>query len=298
MYTEFGAPKVTQCRFIENSAGYGGGAAFVAGQVDLAGTTFERNSSTSFGGGAYFNYGSPKVSRCFFTANNSLGGGAVYSTNAGLKLQDSRLAANSAFAGGGIYIASGNTAYVVNSIVDNNDAASGAGVYLNSSSPKLINTTIAANRFGGIFTTYNSFPEVSNSILDSNGNDDIWIGVEVYGNGKTHLNYSLVSGPLLAGFEIGTAVQTGVSPGFSDGDFRLASDSPAIDAGDNSAVPPWVITDFAGNPRFVDDPNTPDTGVGNPPIVDLGAYEFLPDALYPGVTTSKLKINGSRRRAP
>lgn len=28
----------------------------------------------------------------------------------------------------------------------------------------------------------------------------------------------------------------------------------------------------------MDDPATPDTGVGGPPVVDMGAHEFQPDA--------------------
>jgi hypothetical protein len=28
------------------------------------------------------------------------------------------------------------------------------------------------------------------------------------------------------------------------------------------------------NPRFLDDPDTDDTGAGGPPIVDMGAYEY------------------------
>ena len=47
-----------------------------------------------------------------------------------------------------------------------------------------------------------------------------------------------------------------------------------MDAGDNGTVPPSVVVDRDGNPRFVDDPYTPDTGNGSPPIVDMGAYEF------------------------
>ncbi len=57
-------------------------------------------------------------------------------------------------------------------------------------------------------------------------------------------------------------------------DFRLAPDSPCIDAGDNAAVPMDSTTDVAGNPRFVDDPDSTDTGSGAAPIVDIGAYEF------------------------
>ncbi len=45
-------------------------------------------------------------------------------------------------------------------------------------------------------------------------------------------------------------------------------------AGDNTAVPLDITTDLDGNPRFLEDPETPDTGNGVAPIVDLGAYEF------------------------
>ncbi|MHC4219821.1 MAG: dockerin type I domain-containing protein, partial [Planctomycetota bacterium] len=33
-------------------------------------------------------------------------------------------------------------------------------------------------------------------------------------------------------------------------------------------------TDLDGNPRFADDPATPDTGCGMPVVVDMGAYEY------------------------
>lgn len=58
------------------------------------------------------------------------------------------------------------------------------------------------------------------------------------------------------------------------GDFSLAAASPCIDAGDNSAVPDKTLFDLAQRERFVDDPKTVDTGKGDAPIVDLGAYEF------------------------
>lgn len=58
------------------------------------------------------------------------------------------------------------------------------------------------------------------------------------------------------------------------GDYRLAAGSPAIDAAANDRVPSGVVTDLAGSPRFADDPETNDTGLGTPPLADLGAYEF------------------------
>ncbi len=57
------------------------------------------------------------------------------------------------------------------------------------------------------------------------------------------------------------------------GDLRLQLTSPAIDAGDNSAVPSGVLSDLGGYPRFIDMASLPDTGLGTPPIVDMGAYE-------------------------
>jgi len=75
--------------------------------------------------------------------------------------------------------------------------------------------------------------------------------------------------------------------GTKDDNLRLSVNSPCIDAGDNSAVPVDLADfdgdgdfgelypyDFDGLPRCIDDPDTVDTGIGIPPIVDLGAYEF------------------------
>jgi hypothetical protein len=79
---------------------------------------------------------------------------------------------------------------------------------------------------------------------------------------------------------------------WADNDLRVASGSPCIDAGDNTAVPGDAADldgdgdtgermpyDLDGQPRFLDDPLTADTGVPDPPdypdVVDMGAYEFL-----------------------
>jgi predicted outer membrane repeat protein len=37
-----------------------------------------------------------------------------------------------------------------------------------------------------------------------------------------------------------------------------------------------AVLDLAGSPRYVDDPDTPDTGAGSAPIIDMGPYEFVP----------------------
>ncbi|MDX2148139.1 MAG: hypothetical protein SFZ23_11525 [Planctomycetota bacterium] len=74
--------------------------------------------------------------------------------------------------------------------------------------------------------------------------------------------------------------------GTGDENVRLLGDSSAIDAGNNFYVPPDVLDldrdgntteptpfDLAGGPRFLDEASVPDTGVGTPPIVDIGAFE-------------------------
>ena len=75
--------------------------------------------------------------------------------------------------------------------------------------------------------------------------------------------------------------------GTLDDDYRLRGRSPCIDAGDNTAVPAdgndldddgntgeKLPLDLDLNPRRLDDTGTSDSGVGNAPFVDLGAYEF------------------------
>jgi hypothetical protein len=74
--------------------------------------------------------------------------------------------------------------------------------------------------------------------------------------------------------------------GTLDDNLRLQLSSPAIDAGNNAAVPITVTTDLDGNERFEDIPTVPDTGNGTPPIVDMGAYEAQ-DTIAPAVTVNQ-----------
>ncbi len=92
--------------------------------------------------------------------------------------------------------------------------------------------------------------------------------------GVVSVDYTCVQG--LTG-ALGGIGNTGNDPLFvnpGNGDYRLLPGSPCIDAGDNTAVPAGITTDLDGDPRFVDDPNTIDSGNGDPPVVDMGAFEF------------------------
>jgi len=83
------------------------------------------------------------------------------------------------------------------------------------------------------------------------------------------------------------------SIGTLDDDLCLPRTSPAIDAGDNTAIPadsPDLDGDGDGSEiihldmdlltRFGDMPGGPDSGVGPPPIVDFGAYEVQPENIF------------------
>jgi hypothetical protein len=54
----------------------------------------------------------------------------------------------------------------------------------------------------------------------------------------------------------------------------IPPDELDLDAdGDTEEAIPF---DLDGNGRFINDPCTADTGSGEPPVVDMGAYEFQP----------------------
>ena len=149
----------------------------------------------------------------------------------------------------------------------------GIGVRLAGSGPSgltLINCTVANNQGAGIDA--NNWPvTLTNTII--------------WGNASVSLTASLNSDISYSDIEDGfpgSDFSILADPMFVDpvnGDFRLAPSSPCIDLGSNAAVPLGVTTDLDGNPRFVDDLETPDCpqpggDCGSPPVVDMGAYEF------------------------
>ena len=145
---------------------------------------------------------------------------------------------------GGMSNRSSSTSTIVNCTFDGNHAGQSGGAMKNQSSTAVT---------------------VTNSILWSNTPNQISGSITV-------VTYSDVQG----GWS-GTG-NIDADPMFVDPDnedFRLAAGSPGIDAADNTAVPDDITTDLDGNPRFLEIPETPDTGNGTLPIVDMGAFESL-----------------------
>jgi hypothetical protein len=172
----------------------------------------------------------------------------------------------------------------------NSASYGGGGMFNHRSSPTLSNVTFSGNSAsdGGGVSNEDSSPTLTNCILWGNTASS---GPQIRNDASSSpsVTYSLVQGGYAAGTDIIDADPLFVrnpdpgdgdwtTPGDNDyGDLRLRAGSPAIDAGNNTAVPAGVSVDLAGNPRFIDHPR-PDfasgtTPIGTPPIVDLGAYE-------------------------
>ncbi len=251
-------PTVTNCSFIGNSSGRGGGMENFESNPTVTNCSFIGNSSTadthSPGGGGMFNRESnPTVTNCTFNSNEASGfgggimnlGGSPIMTNCTFTSNDARCD------GGGMYNKFFSSPTVTNCTFSGNTATNGNGDAL---------------AFDSINQQSPSDLMMTNCIL-WDGGDEIWNN-----DGSTiTICYTVVQG----GWQgIGNidADPMFVDPG--TGDYRLSSGSPAIDAGNNDAVPRGVTTDLDDNPRFVDDPKTKDTGKGEAPIVDMGAYEF------------------------
>ena len=256
---------VTNCDFIGNTAvsefADGGGVFADGGTIDMISCNFVDNTATRRGGGMRQDTLVTYVG-CVF-ADNEAGdeGGALY-VDAPSQMGNMVFTGNVAASLGGAVFIQGESLAAWNCTFEGNVAGeSGGGV--------------ASQGSGAI-------SELDNCILwensDSSGQT---LTAQVFDsfNSMTSLNYSCVQG---LSEESGGAGNIGADPAFVDadnGDLRLSSGSPSIDAGLNSAVPDEIANDIDGNPRFVDDPNTPDCPqapgtCGEPPIVDMGAYEF------------------------
>lgn len=197
--------------------------------------------------------------------------------------------------GGGISLEAGSNATIVNStFIGNGPGGSGSGGFCNvhsgrSGSPgsgggivvsgstfTLINCTLAGN------TTSFAGPLTGSVIRNSIVWNDRWSGPAIdAGASIEHSSLpwafpgvgNRVGSPMF----IDIAGADGVS-GTEDDDLRLDRRSACIDAGDNTSLPPGTVTDLDGLPRFVDAPDSPDTGVaggdGGMAVVDMGAHEW------------------------
>ena len=296
------SPTLTGCTFSGNSARYGGGIYNASSSfLTLTNCTFNGNSASSTtdanGGAIFSNLCSLTLTNCILSGNSASGttvvfGAGMYNDNCSLTLANCILSGNVTggtgmdVRGGGM-INVGCSLTLANCTFSRNSATRGGGMYNVFSSPTISNCTFTGNTasYGGGISNTSSSPTLINCILWSN--TAATGGNQIYdGGGTSTVSYTDVQGGFAGTGNINVDPLFVRNPGPGTdgtwgtadddyGDLRLQLTSPAIDAGDNSAVPAGISTDLAGNPRFFDLPTRPDTGSGTAPMVDMGAYEAL-----------------------
>ena len=319
VYNYAGPLTLTGCTFQGNHVvgerSFGGG--LHGGDATLVNCVFDGNTATQTepasglsSGGGFCNTGGSTLINCTFKQNAVAGS---YSTEGGGLCTEESTLINCTFLGnsamrGGAITDYGSSA-LTNCLFTGNTASMGGGLHsCEESNPTLINCTFSGNTAdtfgGGLYNETNSVPTLANCILwgniDAGGSDE---SAQIHG-GPPSLSYSCIQGlDMLAGegdiddhpmFVDSNGLDD--IAGTEDDDLRLAPGSPCIDAGSDGAVPPDIADldgdgdttepnpfDLRGNSRFVDDPDTPDTGSGTPPIVDMGAYEFGADCNRNGI---------------
>ena len=283
---------VRNCEFITNEADSGGGGveASFDSVAAIVQCTFMDNVAVN-GGGLNINNGAlPMVLLCQFITNHANRGGAIAIST--VKQPDEPRGVSSCLMvgntatddGGAIYLSPefqgfavlGNLTIVANHAVDD-----GGGIRINGTDIELIGSILWGNTTDQVEDTLEeeqlsktNFSEVDFQFSILEGHD------ELFGLGIIDEDPLFVS-------ELG---DDGL-PGSGDEDLRLSSRSPAIDNAstidlpldvldldDDGDVDEFLPFDADGAPRRVDDPNTPDGGVGPAPVPDRGAFEFQPSA--------------------
>jgi predicted outer membrane repeat protein len=239
------------------------------------------SGSGSYGGGIYNDSGSLTLVNLMVYSNRANGwhGGGVYNDAGSPTLLNVVFDSNTAkFSGGGLYNQEGS-ATVVNSVFTHNGAGyRGGGVFNYRANTRFVNVTFCANTAanrGRSMTNSQGSTEIANCIMwGGSGSGQIYN----YDTTTPTVRYSLVQG--------GYAGEGNLSddPQFVDtasGDLRLAPTSPAVNAGDVTAVPSDTLDldgdgifsetlplDLGGRARVIDSQ------------VDMGAYERHPLTLY------------------
>ena len=253
--------------------GSGGGIYNSSSDYTISNSEFNANLSSSDGGAIYSISGSINIEDASFLNNGSLTeGGAIYNSSGSTPILNRVIFKNNLAKnlGGAIYsssMRSNQEVTITNSLFENNVSPFGGGIYSSETNTTVTNSTFTNNesRLGAAIRTRGAgniySTNLVNNVIWNNKNLTNSKSVSNTNSGSTIINNSLVEG----GYDGNNIIN--VSPQFVNpdvGDFRLANNSPAINAGDNSAISDYSL-DLVGSDRIANG------------TVDLGAYEGLGD---------------------
>ncbi len=271
IYCYLSKPTITNCMIVGNTAtDSGGGISCSGSDPTIINCTIKGNTSDLYGGGISCSGSDPAITNCTVTGNTARQyGGGIYCSGSDPAIMNCTITGNTVnYRGGGLYSFVGDPTIINSLIAWNTSNSQGGGVFSQVSDTTITNCTMTGNVAdygGGVYQIVGDV-RITNCILWGDEPDEI--------DGEPAVSFSDIQGgwPGVQNID--------ADPKFLDPeneDYHITAGSPCIDSADNEAVPEGIVTDLDGNPRFVDDPDTPDTGNGTPPIVDMGAYEFQVD---------------------
>ena len=266
--------------------------------IDPAGTFYRENT---YGGGIY-SEGELTVSNSRLLGNAAQFSGAAHNHLASLEFTNVAIVGNTADWHGGAICNSGTLTLTGATIAGNEAGLNGGAIYSYGSTPDVIlqNTILAGNTAGVCPTVYVASGGLSgrNNLLDDGSDQTAFVdggNGNLVGTAESPIDPGFIRNPAHGGDGWGDDPSTpDVDESANDdyGDLRLQPDSPAVDAGDVSALP-VDSHDFDG-----DDDRTellPFDLAGNARIanaaVDIGAYEFTPTTALPGDLNSDGTVN-------
>lgn len=289
MYNDTSDASITNCTFSGNHGTLGGGMYNIHASPKVNNSSFIGNSG--WDGGGVYNTSSnsfPVFTNVTITGNSTYdnGGGMANDDYAVISLTNVTISGNTAGYGGGGMANLGNTLIsAYNVIASGNTADFGGGLYGETTSFNFYNSLISGNKAnangGGYFGINSANLFLQNCTMAGNHAVDAAGGGAIYiqNNASAFLETSIIwgnipdvandfsnirhSSSLVEGFDADPLfinAPSGNTAPFTQGDYRVQSCSPAINAAKYPAV---GDTDLAGNPR---------TAGGKD---DIGAYEFI-----------------------
>ncbi|MCR9098419.1 MAG: right-handed parallel beta-helix repeat-containing protein [bacterium] len=261
IYVNSGTNTLVNNTITGNSTSSNGGGIYTEeGTNTLTNNTVTGNTADEFGGGMYIGGGTNTLTNNVILENSADNGGGIATPFGTHELTNNVISGNSASFGGGVYTFLSNNTLTGNLVSGNTATTDGGGISFSQGTNTLTNNTVTGNeasRVGGGIAFIQGTNTLGNNIIWGN-NSGIFQGLS-----NLTVNNNIIQGSFSGSNNLDD------DPLFVDaanGDFHLQQCSPAIDVGNNAAVPDGVTTDIAGSPRQVNA-----TGTN---AVDLGAYEY------------------------
>ena len=284
LFINSSSPQISNCVFTNNNETASGGVVFeVLGSPNISNCTFSNNTVPAQGGMIYLDLGSATINGCSFL-NNNVSQELLFYNQASAQISNSVFANNVATYTCilGIIMSPGNSSFV-NCLFYNNQATDNGygGLFYNSSNALTIdNSTFYANSSSG--TAISSLFHNSGTASMAFTNSIIWGNSFVTLTSQQSSSLPTFSYSIVQGINDPTNFVSNVNPlfvnpsnlvgadgiwGTADDGLELQLSSPAVDKGNNSAIPSGITNDITGSPRIQN------------AVVDMGAYEYIP---HPG----------------